>query len=168
MLMYGPTSCLQYIDVSSFKVYNLTGMVEGFDSIQALIPPNELGRFDSYEFDVNYYNYIIQNNAMFVTFFRIIQSLYIGQNVYIISDEADWCENLIESILKIIQQRYGYNGYCVKNNEDIMFAIQRDNSTFDSTYGLANLDQDKLRYQYIVKQMEIMNPRARLEDFYIG
>ena len=53
MLMYGPALCLQYIDISSFKVYNLTGMVEGFDSIQALIPPNELGRMDSYEFDVN-------------------------------------------------------------------------------------------------------------------
>lgn len=168
MLMYGPTRCLQFIDKSTFVVYNLTGMIEGFENIQSLIPPNELGRFDSYEFDLNYFNYVMQNDAIFVTFFRIIQSLYTGRSVYIISDEADWAESLIESLMKIIQQRYGYNGYCVKTDEDIIFALQRDDCNFNSTFGLQNLDQDKLRYQYLVKRMEMINPYQRVESFYSG
>ena len=28
----------------------------------------------------------------------------------LVVDSADWSENIIESILKLIQQRYGYNG----------------------------------------------------------
>lgn len=165
--MYGPTRCVEYLD-SSFVIYNFTGMLEGFNSIQALIPPNGLGRFDSYEFDVNYFNYILGNNNLFLVFFRIVQSLYIGKKVYIIADEADWSENLVESLLKIIQQRYGYNAYCVRDNQDILYALQRDNSDFDPTYGLMNLDQDKYRYQYLVKNMEIMNPYSKIEVFYNG
>ena len=168
MLMYGPTRCLPYIDKDTFVIYNLSGMIEGYDSIQSLIPPNELGRMDSYEFDVNYFNYVMYNDPIFLTFFRIIQSLYTGRSVYIISDEADWSENLVESIFKIIQQRYGYNGYCVKTDEDILFALQRDDGYFNPTFGLQNLDQDKLRYQYLVKRMELLNPYSRLEQFYSG
>ena len=168
MLMYGPTRCLQFIDRSSFKIYNLTGMIEGFDSIQALIPPNDLGRLDSFEFDVNYFRYVMENNQIFIIFFRIIQSLYTGVPVYIISDEADWCESLIESLLKIIQQRYGYNGFCVKDDEDVLFALQRDNSSFNPSYGLQNLDMDKARYQYLVKQIEMFNPGGHINEFYTG
>lgn len=157
MLMYGPARCLQYIDTSRFDIYNLTGMAEGYKSIQALIPPNELGYLDSYEFDVNYYNYIMSNDQFFIVFFWIIESLYQGRYVYIISDEADWCESLIESLLKIIQQRYGYNAYNVRSEEDVLYALQRDDCKFDVTYGLHNLDQDKERYQYICKRIELMN-----------
>lgn len=163
MLMYGPSKCLQFIDTSSFMIFNFTGMTEGFRSIQALIPPNELGRFDSYEFDVNYANYIMMNNSIFLVFFQIIEALYIGLQVYIISDEANWSENLIESLLKLIQQRYGYNGYCVREDEDVMFALQRDNEGFNTSYGIANLDQDKARYEYLLhnlnsRDMAYFNP----------
>ena len=166
MLMYGPSRCLQYIDTSSFKVLNLTGMIEGFDSIQALIPPQTLGKFSTYEFDVNYYNYIMENDGVFILFFRIIQFLYSGKDVYIISDEQEWCESLIESLLKIIQQRYGYNAYPVSSDEDVLYALQRDESYFNSSYGLANLDVDKTRYQYIVNNINLQNPQLHIKEYY--
>ena len=173
MILYGPSSCLPYIDRDRFHVFNLTGLIETGDSLKILIPPNELGRTDSFEFDVNYYNYIMGNNKIFVTFFRIIQVLYSGKSVFIIYDiNADWSEGLMESLLKIIQQRYGYNAYYVTTDNDIMEAIMSDDTHFDPGYGLANLDADKLRYQVLVKEMTLSIPddkdRYKVEEFYSG
>ena len=164
MLMCGPSKCLQYIDTSSFVVYNFTSMTEGFITIQNLIPPINLGRYDSYNFDVNYYNFIFNNDYTFLSFFRIVQSLYTGKYVYIIFDEAYWSENLMESLLKIIQQRYGYNGYCVYDEDDVILALQNDDSNFNHYYGLNNLDIDKNRYQYLVKQLELQQPNQYMVE----
>ena len=172
MILYGPSSCLPYIDRDRFHVFNLTGLIETGDSLKILIPPNELGRTDSFEFDVNYYNYIMGNNTIFVTFFRIIQILYSGKSVFIIYDNAEWSEGLMESLLKVIQQRYGYNAYYVTSDEDIIQAIMSDSTGFDVNYGLANLDADKLRYQVLVKEMTLSIPndeaRSKMEEFYSG
>ena len=156
MLMYG--NFQNVICENNIYIYNLTSMREGFLRLPALIPPNSLGRFTGRDFDIAYANYILENDLVFKQFFDIIFPLYIGKDVYIIVDESDWSENLLESILKLIQQRYGYNAYKINCLEDY---IQAQNSTFISDfnpyYGVQNLDIDKDRYTYIVERERLKN-----------
>lgn len=155
MLMYGNFQNV----ISTGIVYNITSMREGYVRLPALIPPNNLGRFTGKDFDIMYANYILENDIVFKQFFDIIYSLYIGQDIYLIIDESsDWSENLIESILKLIQQRYGYNAYKINCLDDY---IQAANSTFISDFnpyfGIQNLDMDKDRYTYIVENERLKN-----------
>lgn len=152
MLMYGNSQNI----ITTGNVYNLTSMKEGFIRLSALIPPNNIGRFTGRDFDIVYANYIMENDIVFKQFFDIIYSLYIGIDVFLVMDESDWSENLIESILKLIQQRYGYNAYKINCMEDF---IQAANSTFMSDFnpyfGIQNLDMDKERYTYIIEKERI-------------
>lgn len=145
MLLYGPASCLGIGFNDNTIVYNFTSMKEGYISLQGLIPPNSIGKFVDREFDIAYANYILQNDQVFSVFFQIIYNLYIGKDVFIIVSPEDWSENLVESLLKLIQQRYGYNGALILNNEDYIDAALNMEFRFDPGYGLMNLDYDKER-----------------------
>ncbi len=154
MLSYGNSSCLSFVDG---RIFNISGMIEGYENIQCLIPPNQIGRLTDRDFDIAYVNWILNNDVVFVQFFRVIQALYGGEDVFIIIDDADWSENLIESFMKVIQQRYGYNGFHVKTFEDYMFAKNNIEFGFDDRL-LINLDQDKERYAYLVNSMCVGAP----------
>ena len=43
----------------------------------------------------------------------------------------DWSENIVESLLKLIQQRYGYNAYRIDSYDDYQFAYANNISEFD-------------------------------------
>lgn len=152
MLMYGNSNNI----ITTGIVFNLTSMKEGFTRLSRLIPPNTIGRFTDREFDIIYANYIMSNDFVFKEFFDIIYPLYTGLDVYIIISDDDWSENLTESLLKLIQQRYGYNGGKINCIDDYYFILNSKNySDFDRSYGLANLDIDKERYTYIVENARI-------------
>lgn len=150
--MYGNSFNVDYVEAN--KVYNLTSMREGFENLQILIPPHMIGKTYDREFDIAYCQYIMMNDNVFVEFFRIIQNLYCGLNVYLMISDDEWSENLCQSLLKLIQQRYGYNGYQITVPDDYIDAAMRDETDFDKSYGTINLDQDKLRYEAIVKTMQ--------------
>ena len=153
MLMYGEAYC-----VSGDVVYNLTSLKEGYQRLYSLIPPNELGRFTGKEFDIAYMNYIINNDFVFFEFFQIIYNLYIGKDVYIIVSSDDWSENLVESLIKFIQQRYGYNATKISSFDDYIYsANSKYIAGFTPGYGLMNLDIDKERYSYILEAIKIRN-----------
>jgi hypothetical protein len=154
--MYGNGANSTIVDA---KIYNVSSMREGYENLQILIPPNVIGKTFDREFDINYYNYIIQNDQVFMEFFRIIQDLYLNKNVYLMFGDDEWSENLCQSLLKIIQQRYGYNGYYIDNMNDYLYASMNDTSDFNKEYGIYNLDQDKMRYSYLVKQIQIRLPQ---------
>jgi len=156
MLMYGPSSIADFCDA---KVFNITGLKEGYESLQVLIPPSSVGLLTGRDFDLCYAQYIMANDAIFVEFFKIIQNLYKGQNVFLVFDPtSDWSENLAESLLKLIQQRYGYNAYHILTSEDFIYASNENNSGFNPYYGIYNLDCDKERYSQLVKYMELSTP----------
>lgn len=164
MLMYG----VGRDDILGIKfagegvIYNLTSLREGFNSLYLLIPPNDIGRFTDRDFDIAYANYIMNNDNVFCEFFQIIYNLYIGKDVFIIVSEENWSENILESLLKLIQQRYGYNAVRIDSDDDYIFA--RNNMTFDFAYGygLYNLDQDKERFTYLIENFRIHNNGSML------
>lgn len=157
MLMYGSAqaTCIDFTDKG--VIYNLTSMREGFITLHGLIPPNSIGRFTDREFDIAYMNYIMNNDTVFCEFFQIIYNLYIGNDVFIIASDEDWSENILESLLKLIQQRYGYNAILITSEDDYIFAKNYDNSNFASGYGLYNLDQDKERFSYLMEGFRLSN-----------
>lgn len=160
MLMYGPASAADIKFGGKGVMYNLSSMREGFISLQALIPPNTIGRLTDREFDIAYANYIMSNDTLFCIFFQIIYNLYIGKDVFIIVSTEDWSENLLESLLKLIQQRYGYNAVLINTEADYLYAVTSMNFSFAPGYGIFNLDQDKERFTTLIEQYRITNNGA--------
>ena len=159
MLMYGVgrDDILNIGFAGTGVMYNLTSLREGFNTLRLLIPPNEIGRFTDRDFDIAYANYIMSNDNIFCEFFQIIYNLYLGYDVFILASEEDWSENILESLLKLIQQRYGYNAVRIDSDDDYIFA--RNNMSFDFApgYGLCNLDQDKERLSYLIETYRLNN-----------
>lgn len=151
LLMYGNANILN-ID-SSFDyncIFNLSSYKAGFNILN-IMPPNEIGFSDSADFDIAYANYIMYNDAVFMNFFRIIYYLYLGKDVYIMACEEDWSENLVESVLKLIQQRYGINAIHIVDDNDYMDAKLQYDMSF-ANYGRLNLDTDKDRFIYLIEK----------------
>ena len=152
MLMYGYGGIIKdIIEMNNTKIYNFSSLREGFPRLN-LMPPHNLGANTEYEFDVKYMNYIFSNDIVFMNFMTIIMDLYNGFSVYLLISEDDWSQLLIDSLMKLIQQRYGINGVMVNSLEDFQFA---KDDTFED-YGIYNLDQDKERYSYIDQQFKMI------------
>lgn len=148
MLLYGDASNIQ----EQCTILNLSSYIEGYRKLN-LLPPNSLGATTEYQFDQLYAKSIMEDDYLFSQMFSIIYLLSIGQDVYIIVSNDDWSENIIESLLKLIQQRYGYNATRINCFDDIVNAIPGE---FNPSYGLFNLDQDMERFTYITK-LQSMN-----------
>lgn len=151
MLLYGTAIAANLVvDSNKVMVYNLTSMSEAYSrSNLNIIPPNNLGSQSEYEFDVKYMNWIFQNDSIFVEFMKIIDNLYKGVDVFLVMSDNDWSETLVESLLKLIQQRYGINATHIETMEDLFYV---EESNFVEGYGIANLDMDMDRYTYLTNQ----------------
>lgn len=149
MLYYGSGN---YIP-DDCKVFNLNSMKEGYSRFKYLLPPNELGKYIDKDFDIAYFNYIFQNNNVFVEFFSIIYEIYTNNDVFIIVDESmDWSENIAESLFKVIQQRYGYNACRINSLDDHLWNMNSSSlPQFNPQWGIYNLDIDKQRYSILIE-----------------
>lgn len=144
MLYYGN---VQNIQEQCF-VLNFTSFNQYY-KFWPLIPPNNILSIsrDEYNFDVAYMNYIMGNDIMFMEFFQVIILLHRGIDVYVIISDEDWSQMLMESLLKIIQQRYGYNATRVNGIDDVLYS---DPGEFNTEYGIINYDNDLERFDYLV------------------
>lgn len=152
MLMYGrDTDEVVHIQFYGERiVYNLSSLREGYYTLRLLLPPIEVGRGVDREFDTNYYQYILSNDYVFAEFFQIVYNLYTGVDVFLLVADTGWSENILESLLKIIQQRYGYNAVQIESDEDYIYAYNNMDFSF-TPYGLYNLDQDKDRFTRVIE-----------------
>lgn len=148
MLLYGTIQGLNVTE--GCVIYNFTSMNEKYPRLN-LLPPIELGGEYDYNFDINYAQYILSDDNVFFDLMMIIYNLYQGHDVFILVD--DDLEGLNESLLKFIQQRYGYNAYKINNLEDLLYT---ENTDF-SKEGLLNLDIDKDRLSYMLESDRLKN-----------
>ena len=155
MLFYGDLKNAELIgDDPRYKIYNFSGFAEKYEKLQ-LIPPNDLGATNEYEYDVKYYHWIMDIDTNFTKMFQVVLQLINGVSVYLLTTDEYWSDSLIESFLKLLQQRYGLVGTCISSNDgnpysmmdDILYASE---CKLDPVYGIRNFDEDNLRYQYIV------------------
>lgn len=153
MLLYGNADIASaLLENNNIHFYNFTSLNEKFINKLNLVPPNNLGANSEYVFDVKYMNWILSNDINFINFMRIIIDLYDGIDVFLVISNDNWSETLIESLLKLIQQRYGISAVRINEYNDIYYA---EDSDFNEGYGLFNLDNDKERYTYIIQAKQI-------------
>lgn len=143
MLVLCDHRCIDKNVIDRFVIFNLSSLLEGFERVN-ILPPFKLDRNDR-EFDIMYANYIIENDAIFYEFMKIMMSLYYGLDTLILVDKQEHNEYVNESLIKFIQQRYGYICNSINVNEDWEYVQE---SEF-SIQGLYNIDKDKERFAYI-------------------
>ena len=160
MLMYGELHAVNYvIDRNNVVVYNITSLSEKYKRIP-LIPPNSLGANSEYEFDIKYMNWILGNDNNFCSLMTIINDL-VNRDVFLLVSNDNWSKILIESLLKLIQQRYGINAVYIDTEDDLLYA---EESGF-SDYGVLNLDEDRTRYMNLYEQYAIATGEYTLDDY---
>lgn len=150
MLMVGTIQNLQVTD--NTVVLNFSSLNEKYPKLD-IYPPRELPGRSEYEFDMAYAQYIMSNDMVFFDFMQIPYNLYLGKDVFILIDDDARYEFLNESLLKFIQQRYGYNANYITCAEDFIYA---EPGTF-SEIGMANLIYDKERLSYIAEKSRLLS-----------
>ena len=157
-LAYGTSKALNFIQ--DFKIYNFSSLKE-IGIPLGLLPSNNLGAIDEYEFDCKYAQFIMMNDYLFFSMMNMMMDLYNGTDVFILiaddeesffnPDVSSWNSILIESFLKFIQQRYGLTAALVETPDDL--------NTLEyvecSDYGLMNFDEDKERWTFMVEYQRI-------------
>ena len=160
MLYYGYTNVIPILNTDT-SIYNITSYNDSLRRLN-LMPPCDLRFYKdgSRDFDILYADWILSNDVIFFEFFKIVYDLYMGKDVFLCMDDSDWSENMIESLLKLIQQRYGYNGCMIDSFESYVYAQNNISSRFEAL-GLMNLDIDKDRFSILLARM---NPNLLKEE----
>lgn len=163
MLYYGTSYMIPILNTDTI-IYNITSYNERLNRLN-LLPPMDKRLFidNGKDFDMFYAQWIFANDMIFFDFFRIVYDLYLGKDVYLVVDTADWSENIIESLLKLIQQRYGYNGTLIDSFDGYIYARNNIESGFEPCL-MINLDQDKDRFSILLARMNPDNLKIGVEN----
>lgn len=148
MLLFGSPKCIPTIKSfrDDFKIVDFNCGIIGYPST-GLLPVNiPVNQYTDQEFDNAYASYLMNNDNVFIRFFNLIIELHMGNNIFLISNNTTAYINLPESLMKFIQQRYGFNGCVCEEPEDIFYAKE---SSF-TIEGLFNFDSDRARYLSIL------------------
>lgn len=144
-------------DEEKFIILNFSSFNERYPKVN-LVPPIDMGGQwnDEVEFDNWYFNWILSNNGIFIEFMKIVYPLYAGFNVFVLINWFDlgdfyFYANLNESLMKLIQIRYGYNASIVNTIEDYYSLSSYQLESAFSEEGIRNLDYDKGRMAYVLQ-----------------
>ena len=151
--MYGSPEIGEIVKhYANTRVFNFYSLREGFIELN-LIPDNNLGAINEYDFDLKYVNWIFSDDQRFIQFMTPIQELFNGRDVFIVYDHIMnrlWEDNMMESLLKLIQTRYGIIPCKIEDLEDYDMANESD---IRYGYGLMNFDQDAKRFIDICEKL---------------
>lgn len=106
---------------------------------------------ESNMYDMEYANYIYQNTQQRIEFLYLMHELLNGNHVLIMIGTYPGMYEMAESLLKLIQCNYGYNGYIIQK-EDLL-----DLDMFESNFsvpGLQRFDMEKPELDEIFLQEE--------------
>ena len=116
---------------------------------------------EDFEYDVEYANYIFQNTQQRIEFLYMIHQLQIGNHVLIMIGTYPGMYEMAESLLKLVQSRYGYNGYFIDfpDLENLQFeGLDMYEARF-SVPGLLLFDQEKIELDEIFLEEEKRKPK---------
>lgn len=167
MIIFGPADACIFPIPSNMMVINFTSLMndQSIPQLISLLPQVKLCNISDpnyqLDFDINYANYILQNPLAFIEFMAyIIIPWKQGYNVYVMIDKwgNEGLDMLNESIIKFIQQRYGfepYRVYCIGDTREITTEVYyQDHSC--TMIGLSNLDLDIYRYEELTIRKQIL------------
>lgn len=151
MIVFGNNNIVPYLlfDRERYFTLNFFNPVNLGTRLSTLWAPQiifETCPLDSPAFDISYANYILTNDEAFQGFMEILMAMYYNEDVFVLTDlDSPPVVSMCESIIKLIQQRYGYNCYIANYPEDIY-----DMPTSEmSELGTQVFMQDKERYTYL-------------------
>ena len=142
-----PESILEQLRIKQVVKYNLSSFYIDGIYLNGLIPLNEYipeevleGNGSSNEFDINYHNYIFNNQTAFMSFMKMIIPVYNDPEtiVQVLIHESEYRNCILESLVKLIQQRYGYNSYIIHDINDFWYMEEQK----FNIPGLFNMDND--------------------------
>lgn len=158
-LQFIPVEYLEYKGIRQVVKYNLSSYYNDAPTLSELIPniniPQDViqGECTGPEFDIFYHKYILENDASFMQFMNIIVPVFMNPDVLVqvMIRQSRFRDVMTESLLKLIQQRYGYNVCIVNEVEDFLYTEESD----FSIPGLFNMDNDVARWQILNPQLEM-------------
>ena len=122
-----------------FYVVNLSSANISFNRSSLFYIPRQ--DMESNMYDIEYANFVLNNPQQRTEFLYLIHQLLLGNHVLVMIGRYDGMIEMAESLLKLIQTRYGYNGYFISSS-DI-----EDLDMFESRFsvpGLMLFDQEKV------------------------
>lgn len=152
-------------------ILNLSSLYSGYTSIANLItnisPMNTIGTpmpefVDSYDFDMQYASAIFNNPMLYESFINIMMRSYAGQIVCILVQRDPYRDAVMESLIKLIQQRYGYNCWLIEEPEDIDVISEQ----MMLPNGIITLDNDIAQYNQLCSKgmANPILPNVNIED----
>mgnify|MGYP003390747879 FL=1 len=148
-----PVEMLERKGIRQVVTYNLSSYFSDVPTLNALLPsaayiPEETLSQDVSDFpafDVAYGEYLINNNEAFAQLMNIMIPAFTSPEtlVQILINTSEYRDAITESLVKLIQQRYGYNIYIINDIEDFLYAEESD----FSVPGLFAIDQDLARWR---------------------
>ena len=151
-------------------ILNLSSLYSGYINITHLIvkisPINNtdlpMPEFvNSVEFDIQYASAVLNNPELFGSLINIMLRAYEGYLVCILVQRDPYRDAVMESLIKLIQQRYGYNCWIIEDSDDI--EIMSEQMLLPN--GLLTLDADIKQYNQMYSKgiLESILPNVNIE-----
>lgn len=142
MIIFADHNCLspELFSDSNNVFLNLSSLLEGFDRVN-ILPPFNINRQDK-DFDMYYHDYIFSNDNVFYEFMKIVMTIYYNKNIIILVTKDDFYSLVSESLMKILQQRYGLISNNINNIDDLNYVVECE----FTLNGIYNMDIDKERF----------------------
>ena len=145
-----PNELLMAKGITSVIKFNLSTYYVDVPTLFNLVPTftnkqdKSLNDYDNPSFDIAYHRYLLDNNVTFNEFMSIVIPANMNPDclIQVLIKQSEFRDVVTESLLKLIQQRYGYNCYIVNEVEDFIYT---DESDF-SIPGLFAFEQDRARW----------------------
>ena len=144
-------------------VANFTSAYSGYDDVTALATrinkiqrPVELTTRQFMEtpgFDAAYAMTVLNDPKMFEALMRIILHDFEGEVVILLIQRDDYRDAIMDTLMKLIQIRYGKGSWVVEEDYDLEFMDEDSIVNVATDYtsdGLLRLDEDRKRYLELV------------------
>ena len=138
-----------------FIVLNMSSLFQSCPQLVGLLP-KRIGRPSDEDFDMKYFDYIMNNSNSFIDMMSMMMELYQGKNVYLLIGDSEFFYDLAISLSEIIKQRYGYISVFIENDEDWDWVVSKQNDAGFSIMGLHNFDIDKANYISLLQQYNLI------------
>lgn len=150
--------------LGKIKVFNLNANIDNSIERLDLMPKMGMIDYTSPEFDSMYISTILNDDNYFMRFMYLMDFIKNNWTVFILIYNEDTIFNPIaEVLMKLIQQRYGYNYSVAESIEDVYSILlgDYDNEAMFTTPGIIAFDADFNRYQSLLIKY---NPRIFLDE----
>ena len=166
---------IEYISVRSIAMarlpFNFYSLLQYGIMLNNLIPVPEVmnllkqssyGDSDTYLFDKEYANQLIMHTPSFIDLMNMLSNIEYQDEIILISNYSNrMIMPILDSLLKLIQERYGIDSYLINTLDDVdQFSVSEFSSSMQYNVFVADIQ----RYYKLIKQQIPIATEAELEE----